>query len=158
MGESFPASGKLEAIRCVILSNLFHPLFPAFRTWIAQYWSPHTPRHTLGSPDEIQDFYIEKFALYSLCNSDHNETSDEDNESDMGQVGQVSRSITKRRAVPENTLTEIQYRSALSSNPGSLSNHHFPHSSQSGGFVSLDFSGTEAFQSKHLRNTEDNIQ
>ncbi|KAI0840854.1 hypothetical protein F5Y06DRAFT_294126 [Hypoxylon sp. FL0890] len=151
----FQQVGRWRQLDCLYYQNLCHPFFPGFHTWIAQYWSPHSIRHTPGSADEVQDFYIDKFGLYSLCSSDRMESLDEDDELDREQV---KRSITKRLAaakqneaeyaVSKDSATGEQYRFILSSNPGSLSNHYFPVQVNSSGFVSLDFSDTKSSQTK----------
>ncbi|KAI2637009.1 hypothetical protein GGS26DRAFT_546781 [Hypomontagnella submonticulosa] len=128
----FQQTRKWKQLEDTYYQNLCHPLFPGFNEWIKQYWLPILPHHPPGSADEIQDFYIAHFKLYS-----HDETTLDPC------LGVGSERKKDEYCIGRENANGEHKRYALSSNPGSLNNHYFPIRVNSGGFVSLDFSKTQ---------------
>ncbi|KXH54055.1 ankyrin repeat protein [Colletotrichum salicis] len=150
------ASGQLDPRDSQYYQNLCHPLFPGFHSWIKEFWHPRQPPHPLVSaPDDIQDYYINFFALEnplpSSCDTDdeddgEDETSDEQSKSKKSDVPEESEkqtpgAISFERAYHRELSLPLWYSATecLSSNPGSLRNHNFPLKMDDCGLVSLDF-------------------
>ncbi|KAI0387620.1 hypothetical protein F5Y04DRAFT_8385 [Hypomontagnella monticulosa] len=125
----FKQTRKWKKLEHTYYQNLCHPLFPGFDEWIKQFWLPIMPQHPLGSADEIQDYYITRFELYS-----YNETS-----LDQHLDFEPRRKTYVYHERSENANAERQLN-WLSTHPDSLDNHYFPMRVNSSGFVSLDFS------------------
>ncbi|KAF0317581.1 ankyrin repeat protein [Colletotrichum asianum] len=144
--------------------NLCHPLFPGFDCWMQEFWDPnHTMAknqvsHPPGAPDDIQDYYIEYFNLETHSSSSHRSGLDdkhdsaisdfescEDEQSDASETSLNYGGVafgSDRVDDQRDRLHLPLWRgadTALSSNPGSLSNHYFPLKVDGEGLVSLDF-------------------
>ncbi|KAH9243391.1 hypothetical protein K456DRAFT_1767636 [Colletotrichum gloeosporioides 23] len=126
--------------------NLCHPLFPGFDCWMQEFWDPNHPMaknqvsHPPGAPDDIQDYYIEYFNLETHSSSSHGAGLDDkhdsaisDSESSFGHDNVEDHRDRLHLPLWRGADT------ALSSNPGSLSNHYFPLKVDGEGLVSLDF-------------------
>ncbi|CAM1509288.1 Fc.00g030270.m01.CDS01 [Cosmosporella sp. VM-42] len=94
--------------------NLCHPRFPGFTTWI-QALALRTDKDVLTNPggadDDVQDYYVSLFKM--------------DTVSDV-EPGATTQSVEE---------VKLRY---VSSNPGMAENHHFPVTTNSNGWVSLN--------------------
>ncbi|KAI8152220.1 Vegetative incompatibility protein HET-E-1 [Colletotrichum sp. SAR 10_70] len=144
--------------------NLCHPLFPGFDCWMQEFWDPnHTMAknqvsHPPGAPDDIQDYYIEYFNLETHSSSSHGAGLDdkhdsaisdfescEDEQSDASETSLNYGGVAFGHDKVDDQRDRLHLPlwrgadTALSSNPGSLSNHYFPLKVDGEGLVSLDF-------------------
>ncbi|KAK1843513.1 hypothetical protein CCHR01_13859 [Colletotrichum chrysophilum] len=114
--------------------------------------------HPPGAPDDIQDYYIEYFNLETHSSSSHGAGLDdkhdsaisdfescEDEQSDASETSLNYGGVAFGHDKVEDHRDRLHLPlwrgadTALSSNPGSLSNHYFPLKVDGEGLVSLDF-------------------